>query len=266
MRSLKGYRSYSEAVPYFLHNRPKKFITHCITRLPPAVQQIPEDNITQGNNWEFNIQSVDSENVYFLNLKTPECSCKDWEKHHFPCKHMLAVITNFPGITWDELPSQFKDYPAFNIDPEIVQYSDTKVNISHQTEDVEEAAGESKKQLNTKFTAPGRRHSKTSIFQCLDALKEMESLIYNIGNENASKTLPKLKDLLLEVKGMVPMEEGLPLRSPSKKVLKKRVLSKKKANPKSGNLPNNNNLVFIHSLFLLHTYTGVALIKTKFCP
>ena len=111
------------------------------------------------------------------------------------------------------------------------------------------------KYSNSKLTGPWRRHSKTSISQCLDALKEMESLIYNIGN--ASKTLPKLPDLLLEIKEMEPMQEGLPLRSASKKMLKKRVLYQKRANPKSGYLPNNNNLQFSYILFSFNIHIQV---------
>ena len=37
----------------------------------------------------------------------PLCTCKDWIRHHLPCKHFFSIFTNQQDWGWDKLPSGY---------------------------------------------------------------------------------------------------------------------------------------------------------------
>ena len=37
-----------------------------------------------------------------------------------PCEHMLALFENLKDISWDRLPSSYRNSPFFNLDAEII--------------------------------------------------------------------------------------------------------------------------------------------------
>ena len=61
--------------------------------------------------------------VYFVSTEThtaPWCDCIDWARIHLPCKHVLAVITNFQQWGWDKLPAEYTSFPLFTLDPQLM--------------------------------------------------------------------------------------------------------------------------------------------------
>ncbi|CAG2236261.1 unnamed protein product [Mytilus edulis] len=113
IQSLDNYRKYSNDVPEFLRRRPRKCVDHCLARIPPAATLIPIENMEV--NHDMLVRSVESDSVYQVRLNDdlPKCSCPDWRKHHWSCKHMLAVMMNMPNKDWNTLPEYLKSNPSF---------------------------------------------------------------------------------------------------------------------------------------------------------
>ena len=68
-------------------------------------------------NSEEDIKKIDDDGIFevykagggkhTVSFSTPECTCKDWIRHHIPCKHFFAIFEHFPGWGWSELPQHF---------------------------------------------------------------------------------------------------------------------------------------------------------------
>lgn len=46
----------------------------------------------------------------------PSCTCKDWLRHHIPCKHFFAVFAHRPHWPWDRLPSAYQTSAYVSMD------------------------------------------------------------------------------------------------------------------------------------------------------
>lgn len=63
----------------------------------------------------FIVQS-NSGNEYQVDCDQPSCTCEDFQKFYWPCKHLLGVMIQYPGYGWDFLPQEYKELPVFNTD------------------------------------------------------------------------------------------------------------------------------------------------------
>jgi hypothetical protein len=61
---------------------------HCLERLTTAAT-ITKDNITMVKENMFQIKGVCSD--YDVDMMIPKCTCIDWIKTNYPCKHLFAV-------------------------------------------------------------------------------------------------------------------------------------------------------------------------------
>jgi len=136
VRALSAIRSYDSGIPAFLHNRPPKFIEHCLPRLPPAVN-IPPDHVIEVAHGLFTVHSESVADMqYRVHLKSteaitaPACECTDWCRRHLPCKHMLAVMTLHPHWTWDNLPHHYTSLAQFQLDPDLMEAVQQTVSVS----------------------------------------------------------------------------------------------------------------------------------------
>ena len=81
-RSLDCVKAYAKHIPSFLKNRPKMFVDHCIKRIPPYTQYIPEDNIRQTLNGNFQVRSSFTATVIMVQFTVvkvrvlPHCKVK----------------------------------------------------------------------------------------------------------------------------------------------------------------------------------------------
>jgi hypothetical protein len=92
MEQKKTNKRYHPSIPDILHERPKKFIKHAMSRLENAVT---------------------SSNTYNIDEERGTCKCPDFQYHGMVCKHilklcqdsnqLLAGIDNNPHNTLDEL-------------------------------------------------------------------------------------------------------------------------------------------------------------------
>lgn len=124
MRNSSAYRQYNSHLPRWLHNRPRQFITHCCQRLTHA-QSITKEDISQEGDGQFLVKSQSdnkiSYHVHFGDCSNmPSCTCPDWQRHHWPCKHFVAIYKHFPEWGWEAMSPYYSSSPYFQIDPNVV--------------------------------------------------------------------------------------------------------------------------------------------------
>ncbi|CAC5403806.1 unnamed protein product [Mytilus coruscus] len=169
----------------------------------------------------FNVKSPDSDNQYNLSINTggPYCSCLDWKKNHWPCKHLLVLFTQYPGYGWDFLPPEYKTQPLFNLDSELTDkavFSDSKVNI------VDESIA-SETVVDIEIPDLVQEECQTSITElkeikkgkkCLIAIKQIRNGVYSV---SSLETLYNVHKMLMNVdsflEGHIPKLSGLPIRT-----------------------------------------------------
>lgn len=217
VRNLEGYRAYSKNVPRFLRNRPKMFVNHCLARMPPKIDGIPEGNILQHNENVFKVKSINSANLYIVHFgeDLPHCTCADWKRNVLPCKHMLAIFHHYPACDWDFLPMAYRECPQFSLDPDVLQGQGVYIPQHQGPENIKE-----KEQLPVSLSQEKNSNilSPTSIDiarkDCLEVLKGIESTIHSISEVTRLATLKvQLTPIAEELQQSVELCDGLPLIS-----------------------------------------------------
>jgi hypothetical protein len=204
IESLDVYRKYASTVPAFLKNRPKKFVEHCINRLPPSVPETPVENIRR-NDTDFFVKSPESGveyRLHFGDVGMPLCSCPDWEKSHWPCKHMLAVVTHYPGQGWDFWPQEYTSSPYFCLDLDV-----TRDGVP-SPQDISSVS-------NTRVpVSPSQPPTHDTRQECFDLMKSINSGLYGI---TAGESLVIIHDELTVLDTLVSSHQdrvnGLPVRT-----------------------------------------------------
>ena len=142
---------------------------------------------------------VKSENIqgkkYKIELHTdtmPSCTCQDFIRHKWPCKHMFAVMT-LKEITWENLPEFFKNHPLINLDEEC--YSGTTSFIPHRASADVQALPKRTRVLKKKVSS--KRTTKGS--ECRSVLQELISLTYELPTEPLLNLLAQLKGIKKQV-------------------------------------------------------------------
>lgn len=100
------YRSYSKDIPEYLKGRPKSVILHCLERKAKC-HKFTKDDIKMVTDGTFEVLKSGG-GKHTINFNVPECTCKDWVRHHIPCKHFFAVFEQCPGWDWLKLPHEFQ--------------------------------------------------------------------------------------------------------------------------------------------------------------
>lgn len=75
-----------------------------------------------------------------MTTNQPNCSCGDFQKTHWPCKHMLAIIIYHPTCDWESLPEEYREnvdeiFLTLNFIKEETQNQET---VEIQSTDIEE--------------------------------------------------------------------------------------------------------------------------------
>ena len=100
------YRAYNKDIPAYLQNRPRSVILHCLQRKAKCHKFTEEDIKKIDDDGIFEVYKAGG-GKHTVTFSTPECTCKDWIRHHIPCKHFFAIFEHFPGWGWSELPRHF---------------------------------------------------------------------------------------------------------------------------------------------------------------
>lgn len=206
-------------------------VDHCVKRIPPHVQPIPEENIQQNSAGKFQVKSVDSGNTYDIDLcsSCPCCSCYDWQRYHLPCKHMLAVFHHFPSWDWEFLPPEFRDAPHFNLDLEILDsFQNTKpatpTRVIENIENSKQQTPSNKiqsltKLQNTSFSPSSLEElsNKKDWLKCRELVKSIQRGLMNSCGLNVSNIVQQLQQVAKEVKNIEPKDNDLPVLNPPRR-------------------------------------------------
>jgi len=136
---LDTIRRYSKDIPAFLRSRPRRFVDHCLDRIPPSVSAIDSNAIKDNGNGVFTVISGDSNKHYTVHIgsssavEAPSCTCLDWQNFNLPCKHMLAVFAAFPSWGFDALPDYYRLFPHFQLDSSVCPVSADNIEMTKES-------------------------------------------------------------------------------------------------------------------------------------
>ena len=106
----------------YLHNRPRGVILHCLDRISRSSKYAPEsvyDIHTEQGTFEVEKTAGGRHTVKF-GIDTPDempsCTCRDWQRHHIPCKHFFAVFHHRSDWPWERLPSTYQESAYLSMD------------------------------------------------------------------------------------------------------------------------------------------------------
>lgn len=149
---------------------------------------------------KFKVKSLDPNNQgcwYCLSFgddeTMPHCECVDWEKHHLPCKHFLAVFRYCKGWGFDKFPEHYRESPCLTLDHFVVFRKEPIANID-EGEAAEDAIRGNK--VHGPNTIPDKEPSKlpdrqkssrTWNTKCKEALKHVTSLTHIVDNTESLK-------------------------------------------------------------------------------
>lgn len=119
VRLSSAYRRYNSQIPSYLHDRPPHFIKHCLKAKFSSGDLRECDvlfvDVVKGI---FSVRSsLQNSRFHEVNLAEPKCTCEQWEKFHYPCKHFFGVF-NFFGDEWnfESLPSHYRNSVFISLD------------------------------------------------------------------------------------------------------------------------------------------------------
>ena len=126
------YSRYTEFTPGYLQDRPLKFIKHMEAGVTKG-EIIPTSDITFISSRKFMVKSqMDSKQAYEIDLEVPKCSCHDFFRTNWPCKHMHAIFYRYPESGWESLRDDYKNSPFITVDREVLKLKSLKQPIPFQ--------------------------------------------------------------------------------------------------------------------------------------
>ena len=84
---------------------------------------------------EFHVKfTTNSTQKHLVNLTTPSCSCADWRKTQYPCKHFFTVFNTFPEWDFNSLPEHYRNSVFITLDTEHLEINTPAVYSSTRNE------------------------------------------------------------------------------------------------------------------------------------
>jgi hypothetical protein len=238
---LEASRKYSEYVPEFLKGRPRNFVAHCLDRMPPKVEDIEKSTLvfTDGESCRVSSQSGKVYIVTFTS-RVPKCSCPDFEKHLWPCKHILAIFKHFPAYSWETLDIAYTSLPYFNIDNEIINNLEKDKEASVDSEFVNTPLP-----IQIDKSSKGGNNVNDERKQCVELLKNIQNSIYAVSSRDVMHHVKvKLQELDRFMDDNCVKISGLPTRLKHIKKKKKATSKKVRTNETDCKIiPLDSNLI-----------------------
>ncbi|KAL3193842.1 hypothetical protein MRX96_000130 [Rhipicephalus microplus] len=114
-RQSLAYRQYSENVPAYLHNRPHGIVKHMLRWLVNAEEYTPTDMEELLVEGVFTVHSERSDDLYTVDFTKPSCTCPDFRKHKYPCKHFCVVFKYSDRWGFSSLPQSYLNRPQITL-------------------------------------------------------------------------------------------------------------------------------------------------------
>ena len=220
------YRCYNKGIPSYLHDRPREFVLHCLERREIALGSDLSGITCQGKGL-FSVMSLTNNfsecyEVYFGNEnEMPKCSCYDWGKTGYLCKHFFAVFEKFPSWSFYALSSIYIDSPFLNLDKTVIpllkentlpdatpaeKQNETVSNLEEPNEINESTS------INLQPLPSQARRKTTTAAIFREYLKEVRDLSYLVENEDTlCEALRYLTNIRRLLQGATPKESGISL-------------------------------------------------------
>ncbi|XP_072170067.1 uncharacterized protein [Diadema setosum] len=208
-------RSYSEAIPEYLKDRPAGFIKHCMKKVEMA-NTLEKDDVLKisDNHYQVKSEVFSKKKMYDVYLKTesglPRCACMDWSWSQLPCKHMFAVLLHGQGANWLQLREMFRESPFFTLDKEVTSYIGMTLepDVHHEVPPVDSQCS-----LEPLEGWVGRKSATKRIaLRCrekLDLIKDMSYMCDNVAilqyaDDHLTALVMTLQDMMNTDEGLVP--------------------------------------------------------------
>lgn len=117
MKPKTASKSYDEAIPKFLHGRPKAFDDHCMKRVINASIYSEKDVMEDGECYRVKPES-NPVALHRVDLNIPSCDCHDFQNHYMPCKHILAIVLICNA--WEEINCAYVNSKYFTINEDFL--------------------------------------------------------------------------------------------------------------------------------------------------
>ena len=161
----------------------------------------------------FSVKSSKGNMTYKLNFSAtddmPHCECFDLQQTLLPCKHFVAVMTEFDDWNWSRLPDAYRNSPYLTLDRDAV----FKMYVIDGDIDVE-GTDEMLQEIHERLLDLPRvkRSVTTKSACCRELLKELKSLTYIVYDEEATTSLQETpEDALEEFKKATVKDNGIPV-------------------------------------------------------
>ena len=204
--------------------------------MPPKVGALASEDFNFHENDCCTVVSADSGEVYTIKFKEmyPDCSCPDFQKKHWPCKHLLGVISAFPNYSWDHLNSAYTDQACFILDLSVgIDNTVSTENIPIDEDYVRESEHSyAVPAEHDHYTEKGSLNARN---KCLDVVKEITNHIYCLDNIDVlDQAFVMLKNTNNLLEKSVPRIGNLPIRQMKRR---QKMVRKKKASAATGTIP-----------------------------
>ncbi|XP_065220996.1 uncharacterized protein LOC135846261 [Planococcus citri] len=125
------WKTYNKEIPDYLVERPEFFIKHVYDRIASAKNAYTTNKlihcVAEG---KFLVKSEKKTIWYCVDFKKPSCTCDDYRRWKFPCKHLGAIFLHVPGHSFTDLPKDYLDNPFITIDPTFNIFSSLDKDVS----------------------------------------------------------------------------------------------------------------------------------------
>ena len=221
-----SFRTYSDAVPSFLHNRPRRFVKHCLEKLD-AASKIPPENIPEVSKGILKVKSshIPRKKEYTVSLDEnsfPDCECEDWQRFYLPCKHMFSVIIHLPNYPFEVICKEYRDSPYFTLDDALLTKFTTNSNGENkavnslespqqilETPEVDTAMTDLDEGVLPDLPLPKKGLHLSTAANCRDLLHQIRGLTYLVADSNILQSAETtLEKLLEDLKCVADRENG----------------------------------------------------------
>ena len=209
------YIRYAEQIDDWLKDRPRPMVKHCLLKKSIAEQMdLTGIRVIGAGRFSIRYHKENIERNYITDFgsenEMPSCTCFDWKRSCYPCKHFFAIFKKFPCYGWESVSSLYRNSPYLNLDSDFFVKS-PKESIIGDSEEMQNSS------FNFEMTElpppPKKRKVKITGDSLRSLTMEVKNLSYLIENDEEllEKHHNNLQVLVESMKNSVPKESGIPL-------------------------------------------------------
>ena len=224
----ESVRKYHESIPPYLVNRPHPLVGHALSKIEKA-KGADLTGIVIVERGKFLVTSftqesgqVDYDTSFGDEDEMPHCTCHDWRKSSYLCKHFYAIFRKYPQWGWDQVSPLYRTSPFTTLDPSClppVEQNTTmipeSVNAVPRSVDVENSTSSIASIFSEDTLVQNQHPSKYHAKFVQRKLKSIASMVFTLEDQPdvISELGKTLENLEIGLKSHLSVEDGLVLRS-----------------------------------------------------